>query len=68
MEKDYAAADRQAFIASVPAQQVTHPSRAFTVGIARQRHGKKFAADPGGAWIPNQIPFLTRWQAQQRSS
>lgn len=64
-EKDYADQDRQELIASTPAQPATHASRAFTVGFARARHGKMFAADPGSDWKPSKVPLLTRWLAQQ---
>ena len=63
--EDYAGKDRQAFIASVPAEPVTHASRAFTVGQARLRHGKAFAADAGSTWKPATVPLLSRWLARQ---
>lgn len=63
--KDYADQDRAELIASVPEQTVTHPSRAFTVSKARERFGKKFAADTNSDFKPSRVPVLTRWLAQQ---
>ncbi len=63
--KDYADQDRATLIASVPEQTVTHPSRAFTVCLARERFGKKFATDTNSDFKPSRVPVLTRWLAQQ---
>ena len=29
--------------------------------LARQRHGKPFAADKGSTWVPRTKPVLTEW-------
>jgi len=38
------------------------PSKVQTkVQLARQRHGKPFAFEPGFNWTPRAVPVLTEW-------
>jgi len=35
------------------------------VDLARKRHGKLFAGEPGSTWRPREVPFLTEWLSKR---